>query len=282
MAERVRIAGRKDMPDSSVLSLWRYPVKSMQGEEINSSRVTEKGLFGDRAYALMDAEDGKTVTAKNPKKWPQMFKFRAAFDQPMDTLGGVPPVWIMTPDGEMLSSRQAGLDAVLSARLGRAVVLAGQPPEKPHLDEYWPDDVPGLAHSDTVTDEATLENTFFDLAFLHILSTATLEALRAAYPAGRFEARRFRPNILVDAGTEDFAENAWIGKTIAIGAEVRLAITGPCPRCVMTTLAQADLPKDPGILRAAVQQNGANVGIYAEVLQTGTIRQGDRIRVEEA
>ena len=70
------------MPDNSVLSLWRYPVKSMQGEEINSSFVTERGLFGDRAYALMDAEDGKTVTAKNPKKWPEMFKFRGDIEQP--------------------------------------------------------------------------------------------------------------------------------------------------------------------------------------------------------
>ncbi len=268
------------MPDHSVLSLWRYPVKSMQGEEINSSFVTERGLFGDRAYALMDAEDGKTVTAKNPKKWPEMFKFRAAFEQPAVTPAAVPPVRIMTPDGETYSSTQADLNAALSAKLGRAVVFASQPPEKPHLDEYWPDDVEGLAHSDTVTDENTLENTFFDLAFLHILSTATINALRAAYPEGRFEARRFRPNILVDAGPEDFAENAWIGKTIAIGDEVRLAVTGPCPRCVMTTLAQSDLPKDPGILRTAVQHNGANVGVYAEVLHGGTIRQGDCIRVE--
>ena len=269
------------MPDNSVLSLWRYPVKSMQGEEINSSLVTGRGLFGDRAYALMDAEDGKTVTAKNPKKWPQMFKFRAAFETPAGAPGAaVPPVRIMTPDGETLSSSRPGLNEALSASLGRAVVFADKPPEKPHLDEYWPDDVDGLAHSDTVTDENTLENTFFDLAFLHILSTSTIDALRAAYPAGRFEARRFRPNILVDAGPEAFAENAWIGKTIAIGDEVRLAVTGPCPRCVMTTLAQADLPKDPGILRTAVQQNGANVGVYAEVLQGGWVRQGDSIRVE--
>ena len=270
------------MPDSSVLTLWRYPVKSMQGEEINSSFVTERGLFGDRAYALMDAEDGKTVTAKNPKKWPQMFKFRAAFEEPVTTPDTVPPVRIMTPDGDVFSSGQSDLNEALSAKLGRAVVFAGKPPEKPHLDEYWPDDVEGLAHSDTVTDENTLENTFFDLAFLHLLSTSTIDALRSAYPAGRFEARRFRPNILVDAGTDPYAENAWIGKTIAIGDEVRLAITGPCPRCVMTTLAQADLPKDPGILRTAVQHNGANVGVYAEVLQGGKIRQGDVIRVEES
>lgn len=268
--------------DGCVLSLWRYPVKSMQGEEINASFVTERGLFGDRAYALMDAEDGKTVTAKNPKKWPTMFKFRAAFTEPVNAPDHVPSVRITAPDGDILSSHQNDLNAVLSSKLGRAVVFADKPPQKPHLDEYWPDaeDVPGLPHSDDVTDENTLEDTFFDLAFLHLLSTATIDALRAAYPNGRFEARRFRPNILVDAGAEAFAENGWIGKTIAIGEEVRLKITGPCPRCVMTTLAQSDLPKDPGILRTAVQHNGANVGVYAEVLRGGTIRQGDPIRLE--
>jgi uncharacterized protein YcbX len=242
------------MSDATLLSLWRYPVKSMQGEEINASAVTFKGLLGDRAYALMDAEDGKTVTAKNPKKWPTMFQFRAAFAEPsMET---VPPVRITTPDGIVLDSRQADLNAILSQALGRTVTLEDMPPAEPHLDEYWPDaaDVPGLPH--------------------------TLEALRDAYPAGRFEARRFRPNLMVDAGSVPFAENAWIGRTISIGEEVKLSITGPCPRCIMTTLPQGDLPKDPGILRAAVQHNGGNVGIYASVLQGGVIRRGDLIRVE--
>ena len=276
------------MPDAamsdtagSVVALWRYPVKSMQGEEINASFVTERGLFGDRAYALMDAEDGKTVTAKNPKKWPAMFAFRAAFLEPATDAQTVPPVRITTPTGETLTSQQPDLEQVLSQALGRAVVFASQPPEKPHLDEYWPDeaDVPGLPHSDDVTDENTLENTFFDLAILHLMTTATIDALRAAYPSGRFEARRFRPNVIVNADGEGFVENDWIGKTLAIGDEVKLAITGPCPRCVMTTLPQADLPKDPGILRTAVQQNDAHVGVYANVVQGGTIRRGDTIRV---
>ena len=79
---------------------------------------------------------------------------------------------------------------------------------------------------------------------------------------------------------KNFVEDAWIGHTLAIGDEVRLAITGPCPRCVMTTLSQADLPSDPGILRTAARHNQVNVGVYATVLQGGTIRQGDPIRVE--
>lgn len=269
--------------EGSVAALWRYPVKSMQGEEVNATFVTERGLFGDRAYALLDAADGKTVTAKNPKKWPTMFAFRAAFAEPVAGPSDVPPVWITLPDGAMLDSRRADLDATLSQALGRAVTFESQPPDVPHLDEYWPDegDVPGLPHSDTVTDENTLEGTFFDLAIIHVLSTATIDRLREIYPAGRWEARRFRPNIIVNTPPEQtgFVENGWIGKTLAFGDEVRLEITGPCPRCVMTTLPQADLPKDPGILRAAVQHNDGGVGVYARVVQGGTIRRGDTIQV---
>jgi uncharacterized protein YcbX len=103
--------------------------------------------------------------------------------------------------------------------------------------------------------------------------------LRELYPGGRFEVRRFRPNIVVstEPDTKGFVENDWIDRTIAIGDEVRLRITGPCPRCVMTTLPQGDLPRDPGILRAAAQHNQANVGVYADVIAGGAIRRGDSV-----
>jgi len=91
---------------AAVVSLWRYPVKSMQGEEINSTVVTERGLLGDRAFALMDAEDGKTVTAKNPKKWPTMFKFRAAFVDSPTVPSVMPSVKITTPEGVTSTGRK--------------------------------------------------------------------------------------------------------------------------------------------------------------------------------
>jgi uncharacterized protein YcbX len=114
-----------------------------------------------------------------------------------------------------------------------------------------------------------------------VLTTATLDRLRALYPQGRFEVRRFRPNIVAEIanGARGFVEHGWIGHTVAIGGEVRLSIAGPCPRCVMTTLPQGDLPKDPGILRTAAQHNKANVGVYASVLQSGRVRRGDAIRM---
>ena len=119
----------------------------------------------------------------------------------------------------------------------------------------------GLDYRDTVTSFALPEGTFFDCAAVHLLTTATLDRLRELYQHGRFEARRFRPNIVLEpaSGERNFVENSWIGHTLAIGDEVRLSVTGPCPRCVMTTLRQGDLPGDPGILRTAARHNQANV-----------------------
>jgi uncharacterized protein YcbX len=130
-----------------------------------------------------------------------------------------------------------------------------------------------------VTEWELPAGTFFDLAVVHVLTTATIDRLRALYPEGRFEVRRFRPNIVVSTGpdAQGFVENDWIDRTIMIGDEVRLRVTGGCPRCVMTTLPQGDLPRDAGILRTAAQHNQANVGVYADVIAGGAIRRGDSV-----
>src|SRR6266446_9626266 len=93
----------------SVVSLWRYPVKSMMGEELNATEVTERGLLGDRAYALVDSTDGKAATAKNPRKWPRLFDFRASFVEPPRPAAKMPPVRITLPDGTTVTSDQRDL-----------------------------------------------------------------------------------------------------------------------------------------------------------------------------
>jgi len=265
----------------SVVSLWRYPVKSMMGEELNAAEVTERGLLGDRAYALVDGSDGKAATAKNPRKWPHLFDFRATFVEPTRSAAKVPPVRIVLPDGTAVTSDQGDLNRILSKALDREVTLRAARHGTVNAEEYWPD-MEGLDHRDTVTDFTLPEGTFFDVAMVHLLTTATLDRLRELYPQGRFEVRRFRPNIVVQLASDEkgFAENSWVGHTLAIGTAVRLNIIGPCGRCVMTTLAQGDLPRDPGILRTAAQHNHVNVGVYAAVGRVGTIRRGDPVRLE--
>lgn len=275
------MSGSQAVVVGTVTSLWRYPVKSMMGEELNASEVTARGLVGDRAFALIDPTTGKVVSAKNPRKWAKIFDCRAAYVEPPRTGEAPPSIRITLPDGTDVTSHRGDIDQILSRALGQDIRFSSPAPAKPSLEEYWPD-MEGLAHRETVTDEAMPPGTFFDASVLHILTTATINRLRELYPEGRFEVRRFRPNIVIEVGPGErsFAEDAWVGHSIVIGEGVRLGITGPCPRCVMTTLPQGDLPRDPGILRAAARHNQANVGVYAGVLRAGMIRRGDPVRIE--
>src|SRR5205823_8062067 len=266
------------MAGGAVVSLWRYPVKSMMGEELNASAVTDRGMLGDRSLALVDTETGKVVSAKNPKKWPAMFDFRAAFAAPPQLGQPLPPVRVTRPDGESVMSDDAGFTESMSAALGRPVTLATAGAPEPSLEEYWPD-MAELDYQETVTDETMPVGTFFDLATIHVLTTATINQLRSLYPEGRFEVRRFRPNIVLRADDSDagFVESNWVGKELRLGDDVVVEITDHCPRCVMTTLPQGDLPKDSGILRTAARHNAVNVGVYASVLSGGAIRRGDPV-----
>ena len=268
--------------EGRIVSIWRYPVKSMLGEELNSSYVTERGLIGDRVYALVDQETGKVASAKNPKKWGTLFDFHATFIDPLRDVENIPPIRITFPDGTQIFSDQGHIEDTLSKILGREVSLMKANLDKPSYEEYWPD-IEGLAQREKVTDEPMPPKTFFDIAVIHILTSSTIDHLRELYPEGRFEVRRFRPNIVVEStsGENDFIENLWVGKKMVIGEETILKITGPCTRCVMTTLPQADLPRDLGILHTVAKYNQVHAGVYASVHRGGRIHRGDRVRLEE-
>lgn len=265
----------------SVVALWRYPVKSMMGEELTAADMTPQGVLGDRAYAIVESSTGKVASAKNPRKWGRLFDCRATYMELPRVGASNLPVRMTLPDGSLVTSEMNDLDATLSQVLGRAVHLSKTAPEKPTLEEYWPN-VEGRAHHNVVTDEAMPAGAFFDAAAVHLITTATLDRLRELYPPGRFEARRFRPNLVLGLtpGESGFAENVWVGRTLCIGKDVQLRVTGPCVRCVMTTLPQGDLPQDVGILRAAVQHNASAVGVYATVLRAGRICRGDSLRLD--
>lgn len=258
----------------TIASLWRYPVKSMMGEELRSTSVTEKGIQGDRSSALVDVETGKIVSAKNPKRWPNMFSFRSRYED----IKNSNDIRITLPNGTTVKSSDSKANSILSDALGKEVRFISQVPDEPKLEEYWPD-IEELDNRDIVTDEDMPKGTFYDLAIIHLLTTSTLDELRRLYPEGRFEARRFRPNIIVNTDQAGFVESGWVDKTVTIGEEVKLKITDHCPRCVMTTLSQGDVPKDTNILRTAAQHNDAHVGVYADVIKGGTIKCDDIVSI---
>ncbi len=278
----------------SVQCVWRYPVKSMQGEQIFGAPVTERGVLGDRAYAILDQATGHVASAKHPRKWNNLFRCRAAFAQPPQLGAPVPPVVITLPNGATVSSAQPDVDLILSRVFGRDVALIATAPNAPtrEADRSPLDDVgAGMIREEPMA-LAAPAGTFFDYAPIHILTTATLAALKELYGQGDFDVRRFRPNIVVaplDA-TPGFVENDWLGHPMQIGSNVRLHLIDPSPRCVVTTLAHGDLSHDPGILRTVAQHNAAAsvtlapgvvfpavAGVYASALQSGTINCGDAI-----
>ncbi|HEY0607562.1 MAG TPA: MOSC N-terminal beta barrel domain-containing protein [Herpetosiphonaceae bacterium] len=281
----------------SVMSLWRYPVKSMQGEEIAVTPIAERGILGDRAYAILDRETGHIASAKHPRKWNKLFACRAAFVAEPQPGAPLPAITITLPDGRVVSSAEPNIDQVLSQVFDRDVALVTTLAASPTREaDRTPID--GGLEQELIRAEpmaiASPSGTFFDYAPVHVLTTATISRLQALFPAGRFDVRRFRPNIVIAPPDEaqGFVENDWLGRSVVVGADAapRLDLIDPSPRCVVTTLAQDDLPRDPGILRTITQHNAAAsvtaapgvvfpavAGAYAAVRRDGIIRRGDPI-----
>ncbi len=240
------------------------------------------------------------ASAKHPHKWGALLACRARLVD-----GGVAEITL--PDGAVVRTDDPGVDATVSKAIGRDVHVASTAPDDRAFEEVWPADVDGLAPEELIeattvgTDEdgervsqlplglAAPAGTFFDLALLRVITTATLEHLRALDPGATFDVRRYRPNLLVETDDEPgFVENDWPGRTLVLGTDARATVTMPTMRCVMTTLPQEDLPRDRATLRAIAGHNRVDIpgfgvwacaGAYADVAAPGTIRVGDTVDI---
>ena len=273
----------------TVEALWRYPVKSMAGVRLDEAPIGEGGILGDRAYAVIDRTGGRVGSAKLPKKWAGLIALAADFVVPPQAGAPLPPVRVVWPDGTSVASDEADADARLSETLGRPVALTAERPEAVSVERLDP-----LAEEETVVDigELMMAGRFSDYAALHLITTATLARLAELGPESAFDVRRFRPNAIIASpeGDRGFVENDWVGRELAIGDHVRLRISDPAPRCSVPTLAQEGLRKDPHVLRTIVEHNRVAVpalegellpcaGVYAFVIQGGTVKTGDTVRV---
>ena len=290
-------------PVGTIQALWRFPVKSMLGEELEAVDLTEGGIIGDRSYAIRDRQTGKVASAKHPKLWPNLLACRSAFVEPPQPGDEIPPTQIELADGTSVRSDAPDVNAVLSRFFGRDVELAHAAQNGFTIDQYHPDEenYDPEGHRDEVVEAqlgaaffnerglptAVPEGSFFDLYPVSVLTTSSLDRLGELEPQSRFDARRFRMNVIVDTPARGFVENEWLGRTLAIGDDVQLGVALPDPRCVMPSLAQEDLPKDSRILKALARHNRIDVagarypcaGVYAVAEATGTIRRDDRVRM---
>ncbi|MYR87559.1 MOSC domain-containing protein [Streptomyces sp. SID685] len=273
----------------TVTALRRYPVKSMLGEALTAVRVGERGLAGDRMFAVLDA-GGAIGSAKHPRKWAPLLRCHGR-------LTGPGAVRVELPDGTVLSAGAAELDARLSDLLGRQVSVSDKPSGHGALERAVPAYEGGLPDvlratatpdetGELITSGRVAPGTFFDYGTVHLVTTASLRRLQQAYPAGDFDPRRFRPNLVIDLpGGPGFPEDTWPGATLRIG-EALFRVTVPTPRCVVPTLRHGELPADPGIMRTVAREHRVPVltlgplscvGVYLDVLEPGTVRTGDPV-----
>ncbi len=293
----------------TIAALFRYPVKSMLGESLTRAVLDERGIVGDRAYAVLDVESGIVASAKVPKRWAKLLEFSAAFAGEPVPGEAAPPVIITFPDGSTRRSDDDGIDQALTDVLGREVKLITTPPDGVAFEELWVD-IEGVERAELGPEhiiEATTkrqEDTgeaishfdvaafappgrFYDLAALHVITQSTLDHLRELAPDSDFDARRYRPNVVLDGTDTGFVENDWPGREMTLGTDVRVAYTFQTMRCVMTTMAQGDLPDDRNILRTVAKNNRIHIdkpevaglwacaGVYADVPAGGEVAVGD-------
>ena len=276
----------------TVASVHRFPVKSMQGDAPGSVEVDENGIVGDRTWALRDTETGKLVSAKRPRLW------RALLD--CHATGTGDDVVVTLPatsesEGVSYGIRDAGLPLALEALLGRSVAIeAASGPMQGTYESDWPEiDGISLAGELEFPTNLTGEGTsFIDLGILHVLTTSSLASIAATDDELVVDPSRFRPSILLDTpGLEGFPENEWNGRTLTVGTgddAVSITVGEPAPRCIMTTVAQGDLPRQPGVLQAIATENRisndlgtfACLGSYATVAAGGTIAAGAPITLD--
>ena len=297
-----------DGRQATVAEMWRYPVKSMRGERIDAGDVAEAGFAGDRGYALVDPATGKVGSAKHPRLWGALLECEARYVETPVAGTQLPPVTISLPGGDEIRSDEPGVDARLSEVFGRPVQLTTVAPKGNGYLAVWPEfegvmpseyraqvAIEGSETEGTLTELglalASPPGSFFDVAALHVLTTATLRHLGEVQPGSRFAVERYRPNIVVDGNLEPFAENGWSGAGMRFGGALAASVMIPTMRCIMTTLAQRDLPRDNEVLRALTRHNRIEipglgtwscVGTYATVTTPGRVEVGDEVVIEAA
>jgi uncharacterized protein YcbX len=235
-----------------VLELWRYPVKSLQGERLTAADIGSRGIAGDREWALFDRETGLGLTAR---RVPDLL-FATGRLRPD---GGAQ---VVLPDGTVTAE-----DAVLSAWLGRPVALrsAAGLGGAPRYES--PDDQEGLSGGWHEWQGAEGSDGAFhdDPAFrVSLISTGTL---------GTWDRRRFRPNVLLDGE----GEARLAGARVRLGS-AELAVVGGIPRCVMVTRPQpGGIGRDTAVLKTVHRERDGELAIGARVLTDGAVRPGDAL-----
>ena len=248
-------------------ALWRHPVKSFQGESLDVATIESDGVAGDRRWGVMHEATGKILTGR---RVPPLLLASARLNGD----GTAPEVTL--PDGTTLSGVGAETDAALSAWLDQPVRLVAAADEPAGVAQAFDD---SLDEAGPMFDWTMPDGRFVDLQPLLVLTTASLRAAKAAYPAGDWDVRRFRPNLLVETDDDGWVEDGWIGGRVRVG-DVEIEPVAGCTRCTMVIRPQpGGLERDTEIFKTIAREHGGTLGVWATVRTPGTVRIGDAVEV---
>lgn len=245
-----------------ISQIWRYPVKSMQGEQLAEANVGPAGLEGDREWAVVDAESGVSLSAKRYKILLECHAWTSDSG-----------VMIRLPDGSEHAAGSDAAAAALSALLERPVVTRTAAATDKIQHEFPTGVSDGTG--DPFLHEPETE-AFFDSAQLHLLTTSTLAKFEQLLPESSIHHARYRPNFIVDGAATGFIENEWVGTTINVGS-LPCDVFDDMRRCVMVTHPQGELGRDIEVLRIAASENKRAAGVAMKALDVGRVRTGDEI-----
>lgn len=271
----------------------------MGGERVDATAIGDRGVHGDRLWALRDEQRGVLT---NAKRHPALLGCSARFvHEPGPDVGPghITDVTITLPDGSTVRSDDPDVHARLSALLGHRVTLCALRPasDRAHYKgvkstaadmraEFAVEDgdpLPDLSMMPMAKllelgKYATPPGTYFDALALHVLTTASLDTLRAR-ASSDFDVRRFRPNVLVETSATGLVEAAWTGGTLVLGGCTAF-VDCPTPRCSMPTRAQPEIAADPKVLKTIVQEAERCLGVYATVTRGGVVCVGDPVQFQ--
>ncbi|MEK6282823.1 MAG: MOSC N-terminal beta barrel domain-containing protein [Acidobacteriota bacterium] len=303
----------------TVKEIWRHPVKSMAGEKLDACKVASMGIPGDRGWALRDEVSQEITNGKQiPLLMQCAARYREepangaiphvditfpdgtriGSDSPelnsylSEVFGKALTLWPLQPASNKAHYRRAKMGARLAGVMGRFSAFRAMLPAltsfgsmNRDLREMFSREAHEPIPDISILPPEVLEftsppGTYFDAFPIHVLTTASLDAMAQFNQAANWNVRRFRPNFLIktEAGIEGLAESTWAGKTLRIGS-VELKCEIPTVRCGMTMQAQHDLPKDASVLRSIVKDADQNLGVYASVITTGTVNEGDPVEL---
>ncbi len=282
----------------TVSQLWRYPVKSMAGEQLSTVAIDGNGIAGDRGWAVREVEADVT---RNAREMPKLLQFAAAYAESPRFDNRSPAVTIITPDNAQVQSADADRDQQLSDILGRPVLLT---PLHPVDDLAWyarapmPEGVDpmqalrqimGMEEDDPLPDFSGLPQelqgfstppgTYFDCYPIHIMTTSSLSTLASVGGGDDVDVRRFRPNVLIDTGdAEGLLEVDWTGKKLRLG-EVVIEMKTTTVRCSVPAHAQRDFGSSRAVGRALIENTKQHLGSYCNVLEGGKVNVGDAVEL---